>query len=184
MHRTGLTRRLLHLSIVLVFAACSDAGRTVHVVAPDEPVSGLWQVTATATSDSCGLLRDAPGGVSPFMPLGDFLDIRSEGASLTITHAIYCSNFCPWGTGSVAGAVVTLSSRRIGSHGEACTLEIHEADVGTREGDTITGEFTITATPMAGCEFVNPCTIGGTFTARRCGPEPCLLRDCFRECSW
>jgi hypothetical protein len=179
---TGLMRRLLSLSILLATAACSDAPRTVHVLAPDEPVSGLWQVTATATSDSCGLLRDVPGETSPFTPLGDFLDIRPEGSSLTVTNAIHCSNFCPWGTGTVAGDVVTISSHRTGAREAPCTLEIHEADVGTLEADMITGEFAITATPMAGCQFVNPCTIDGTFTARRCGPEPCLFLDCFRVC--
>lgn len=182
MLRTGLVRHLLLFSIILAPAACSDAARMVHVLPPDEPVSGLWQIMVTTTSDSCGLLPGVPSEISPFTPLGDFLDIHLEGASLTVTHAIHCSNFCPWGTGTVAGNVVALSSRRVGTYEESCTFEIQEADVGTLEGDMMTGEFAITATPMAGCQFMNPCTIGGTFTARRCDREPCLFRECMRLC--
>jgi hypothetical protein len=148
----------------------------------DAPVAGHWQVTATILSGDCDLLAGVSRFAGPLTPLGDFLEIRTRGTGLEIFNAIYCGNFCPWGNGTTDGDTVTLSSRRTAPFDGACTLEVAETDTGTIEGNAISGEFSVTASPGAGCEPAAPCTLRGRFIADRCDRACGPLLDCFRIC--
>lgn len=137
-------------------------------------VDGVWRVSTTVTSSSCGSRVPSLAGAQ-------VVDLSQSDTILNATMFSPCGSTIATGAGTINGSSVFLSFTQNLLVTPNCTLRIQTVQSGSVQNggqSLISGAGRSTVSGMGNCGSGLPCEVTTNLLMERCPPASCTFQNC------